>query len=87
MPTLDTAERLVKLTRELVFIAIAVAIAVMPFLPQLLEQAKGLTLTSAEVAGLRFERAREIEENLETVQEITKAPGLDDKTLIWTRIS
>lgn len=70
MPTLDTAERLVKLTRELVLIAIAVAIAivVMPFLPQLLEQAKGLTLTSAEVAGLRFERAREVEEKLETVQ-------------------
>src|SRR5690606_33858554 len=70
MPTLDTAERLVKLTRELVLIAIAVAIAivVMPFLPQLLEQARGLTLTSAEVAGLRFERAREVEEKLETVQ-------------------
>lgn len=70
MPTLDTAERLVKLTRELVVIVItvAVAIVVMPFLPQLLEQAKGLTLTSAEVAGLRFERAKEVEEKLETVQ-------------------
>ena len=68
--TLDIAERLVKLTREIVLIVIAlgVAIVVMPFVPQLLEQAKGLQLTSAEVAGLRFERAKEVEEKLETVQ-------------------
>ena len=68
--SLDTAERLVKLTREIVLIviALAVAIVVMPFLPQLLEQAKGLKLTSAEVAGLKFERAKEVEEKLETVQ-------------------
>lgn len=67
---LDTAERLVKLTREivLILIALAVAIVVMPFVPGLLEQAKGLKLTSAEVAGLKFERAREVEEKLETVQ-------------------
>ena len=67
---LDIAERLVKLTREIVLIVIAlgVAVVVMPFVPQLLEQAKGLQLTSAEVAGLRFERAKEVEEKLETVQ-------------------
>lgn len=67
---LDTAERLVKLTREIVLIviALAVAIIVMPFVPQLLEQAKGLQLTGAQVAGLKFERAREVEEKLESVQ-------------------